>query len=67
MFDTPILESGQDIDASRYNLVWGASDLIIPMYQRTNPDIVVSFYIPWSRYLITLNNFFKTPFLRIRF
>lgn len=50
VFDTPILLSNESIDASPYDLVWGASDRILPMYRETNPNIVTSLYIPWSRY-----------------
>eukprot|EP00026_Physarum_polycephalum_P005307 Phypoly_transcript_05339.p1 GENE.Phypoly_transcript_05339~~Phypoly_transcript_05339.p1 ORF type:complete len:554 (+),score=88.69 Phypoly_transcript_05339:154-1815(+) len=49
VFDTPILLSNESIDAEPYDLVWGASDRILPMYRATNPEIVTSLYIPWSR------------------
>lgn len=49
VFDTPIFKSGKEIDASRYELVWGASDLLGPMYRKTNPNIILTLYIPFSR------------------
>lgn len=49
VFDTPILLANTSIDAKPYDLVWGASDLIIPMYRESNPEIVVALYIPWAR------------------
>eukprot|EP00026_Physarum_polycephalum_P005315 Phypoly_transcript_05347.p1 GENE.Phypoly_transcript_05347~~Phypoly_transcript_05347.p1 ORF type:complete len:585 (+),score=78.29 Phypoly_transcript_05347:175-1929(+) len=49
VFDTPILLANVSIDAVPYDLVWGASDRIIPMYRASNPNIILSLYIPWAR------------------
>jgi hypothetical protein len=58
VFDTPILEAwvadGTTVNTSQYDLVWGASEALLPMYRAGSDTIILSKYIPWSRYYLPL-------------
>lgn len=54
VFDTPILNAWvadkTNIGSHDYSFIWGGSEALLPMYRQTNPNMVLSKYLPFSRY-----------------
>jgi hypothetical protein len=59
VFDTPILnqwvqDRSYSIADRGYTFIWGGSEALLPMYRQSNPNMILSKYIPFSRFVAVL-------------